>query len=658
MATELQTRSITQLLRSVAVPAGAFVPLQVEGAPAVGVPVEALFGRYLSVDVVYETAAELAADLAHAANSIGLVYGDPDPTNSIYWVKQGASGVGSWIKTNIAAGQTGVTGPANSTYATTADLEAADVANVSAILAESAKAGTFTIRDYADFTAEVAADTSKVNYIRSTATPAKVWVRTTILPTTGAPRVGAKSDGTGAVDKNVAQFLWHHAIHLEDYFTGTLTHGADITSALQAAITAAFTRRSAIGGVGKVIIPAGYYYQLSATVTIPACVIVEGAGKVETYLRRTGNYGDTFVVGTANPAANVQCAGIRKMAIFHDHGGGTVPLLNPASWVNPVTGTPSHIVTYTPVGCIFEDLNLYCLPFQFVCQGGAQSVFRNIDTYGVWDDDNAAMQEGLAGFLMAGDAAVTGSIPTWHKIDFCRFGGMTRPGVTVNYYGNSKTTVKNIGSQNGLVIWMAEALYISNSYTGACNSNGILLSSKSTDIIAGVFITDHFFDPCGVKYQDACLRFENRDAGGIIDSVTLTNPQFKGQQNGWRAISDWGNTATYGSVKELIVKGGHASVFVGNPIELYNVRRARIDMNISAYNCENWYSADQACAIHVAAGVSVLLVDGILGGGTYGETAAGANNRCVDGVRCANSAASRVTVRAIDGGLSGALLVG
>lgn len=96
-------------------------------------------------------------------------------------------------------GPVGPSGPANSTYTTTADLEGADVTNASAILAEAGKAGTLTIRDYADFVAEVAADTGKVNYIRSTVTPAKVWVRTSIL-TDGAERVGSASGNSVQVE--------------------------------------------------------------------------------------------------------------------------------------------------------------------------------------------------------------------------------------------------------------------------------------------------------------------------------------------------------------------------------------------------------------------------------------------------------------------------
>ncbi|HEX7821061.1 MAG TPA: hypothetical protein VF463_10630 [Sphingobium sp.] len=110
MAVDLETRSISQLARLVAVPVGAIVPIQVDGSPAGGVPVEALFSKYLAIAVAYETAAELLLDLDHAANVIALVYADPDPANSIYWLKTGAPGSGGWVRTNVGAGLRGATG--------------------------------------------------------------------------------------------------------------------------------------------------------------------------------------------------------------------------------------------------------------------------------------------------------------------------------------------------------------------------------------------------------------------------------------------------------------------------------------------------------------------------------------------------------------------
>lgn len=71
---------------------------------AIGPLIESAIGNIaLSgvVDVVHETKAALDADLAHAENSVGLVYGDATDANNDLYVKSGASGAGAWSNTNI-----------------------------------------------------------------------------------------------------------------------------------------------------------------------------------------------------------------------------------------------------------------------------------------------------------------------------------------------------------------------------------------------------------------------------------------------------------------------------------------------------------------------------------------------------------------------------
>lgn len=53
------------------------------------------------LSVVYETRAELDADLAHDADTIALVWGDPNDANNDFYTKVGASGSGSWTLTTI-----------------------------------------------------------------------------------------------------------------------------------------------------------------------------------------------------------------------------------------------------------------------------------------------------------------------------------------------------------------------------------------------------------------------------------------------------------------------------------------------------------------------------------------------------------------------------
>lgn len=141
---------------------------------------------------------------------------------------------------NYRPAEVGPSGPANSTYQTTAELENSDTSNVSAILAEVGKAGTFTTRNYIDFTAEVAADTGKVNYIRSVSNPNQVWVRTTILPD-GAAQTGAGSgltvDGELAA-KATLSGVARTATDLGAFTGSTIPDGSAIKPALQLLVTA------------------------------------------------------------------------------------------------------------------------------------------------------------------------------------------------------------------------------------------------------------------------------------------------------------------------------------------------------------------------------------------------------------------------------------
>ncbi|MCB4862402.1 hypothetical protein K7W03_22690, partial [Sphingobium sp. PNB] len=136
--------------------------------------------------------------------------------------------------------EVGPSGPANSTYNTTAEIESADVSNVSAILAEVGKAGTFTTRDYVDFTAQVAADSGKVNYIRSVYDPTKVWVRTSIL-SDAASKTGASSGLT--VDAELAAKatltgVARTATNLGTFAGSTIPDNSTVKAALQAVETA------------------------------------------------------------------------------------------------------------------------------------------------------------------------------------------------------------------------------------------------------------------------------------------------------------------------------------------------------------------------------------------------------------------------------------
>jgi len=94
-----------------------------------------------------------------------------------------------------ARGPVGPAGPASNSYATTDGLAASPNSNLSATLTEAGKAGLFVLRNAADYSAAIAADPTRQNFIPSTADATKVWVRATILPDNDATRI-ATSTGT------------------------------------------------------------------------------------------------------------------------------------------------------------------------------------------------------------------------------------------------------------------------------------------------------------------------------------------------------------------------------------------------------------------------------------------------------------------------------
>lgn len=54
-----------------------------------------------NMNAIYDTRAELEADLDHAVNATGLVTADPDPDNNAIYVKLGDTGEGSWDRTDV-----------------------------------------------------------------------------------------------------------------------------------------------------------------------------------------------------------------------------------------------------------------------------------------------------------------------------------------------------------------------------------------------------------------------------------------------------------------------------------------------------------------------------------------------------------------------------
>lgn len=112
--TDFETRYIEQLPEVTAVSPDALTVVQEEGGPAHKIAIRQLLGRLIATDDVYETEDDINDDLDWPANTISLVYADPDPVRSGWYRKVGASGAGGWVLFQTLS--TSGTGAASASY--------------------------------------------------------------------------------------------------------------------------------------------------------------------------------------------------------------------------------------------------------------------------------------------------------------------------------------------------------------------------------------------------------------------------------------------------------------------------------------------------------------------------------------------------------------
>lgn len=102
---DLVTRDLTQLPPAAAISPDALMAVQepTAGAPVVSLSLRDLVGRLIQTVEATPTDADLQVLLDYPANSIALVYADPDAEKNGWYRKTGASGAGAWSQFEILA---------------------------------------------------------------------------------------------------------------------------------------------------------------------------------------------------------------------------------------------------------------------------------------------------------------------------------------------------------------------------------------------------------------------------------------------------------------------------------------------------------------------------------------------------------------------------
>jgi hypothetical protein len=460
------------------------------------------------------------------------------------------------------------------------------------------------------------------------------------------------------------QLCWFAAIAYVSPLSVSYTtrQGApNITTALSLAITEAASRLAA--GIPCIIkLPSGLMTLTAASIRLSSGIEIEGTGEggyaaTATHIRCTDTTGDLIQFG--NPAADQRVFGakLRNVLIYQDHGSSSQLGwdLDVASGTFTNKRTADRMINMSGgYNCILENVSVYGGYIGVSMLGGAKCIMRNIDINGVYDSAAATRQEGNIGLEVAAkiDTGPSFMLPTFHVFDDVRVNGVTVTGATLTYKGAfTKTGVRNAGFIYGVQISCAEEVYFINCNFSTAQKSTVRFYSKSARLIQGVTFTGGGFAPCGVAEDDAYLKFDNEDAGGECKKIVVNGVQFFGQTQQFRAISDYGSTATYGSVNGLNVKA-QLSDYVGTPIWLINARHVDLNVDVANFNTENFYTGDDASAVYIGTSSIGVKVAGLLGGAATGALS---GSYCINGVRAATAAASRVMVTALDMGLSGAL---
>ena len=341
------------------------------------------------------------------------------------------------------------------------------------------------------------------------------------------------------------------------------------TAAIQACATA-------VGYGGTMLLPTGTYF-VSATITLRGATKLLGDGVEATIVKRTGDYGDTFVCGTSadqsEPARSFEA---RKIRFQHSdpYVSGSLTMPNKATY-------GSHLRIYGAQEAIIEDCWFWRLPYNVVFEGGSWVKVIRCQFLGVFDASTPATQEGLAQ-LYAKRSSIHGNPTTW-VVTGCNFLGATIQR-NITYAATSGSAVVNridtIGSQFGFFIDGLEDADISGNYFGGQSVAELGVVNAAGGGVIDIRISRNFFD--GISLGAGIL-FAPSVSGTLSLAVTIDHNIFTDNlhavfinQNAGDGLASvvnlsmTGNIALSGIGTQLVLAGARGFTATGNSISDYN----------------------------------------------------------------------------------------
>jgi hypothetical protein len=457
------------------------------------------------------------------------------------------------------------------------------------------------------------------------------------------------SQGTGTAEKALITAttcaVSSHANGTATITTSNAHSGAWRAGSASAGIQEAVRVALAAGG-GIVTVPDGTH-TLYATINMPTGgVKIRGGGKWTTFLNRTTDYGDTFVIGTAAVSA-VTDVEISDMWIKHTINYNGTTIVN-----KPTSG--AHIRIWGPYASHFKNLRLNDMPYNLVINGGAYSRFNNMDFQGLWDYSDSNLQVTTASVQL--NRTTPQEHPVGHIFEDCNFFGYDSPSRTWTLNATNVTSTEFVGPKYMVQINSAESVHFKSGLAGGASDYNWYFYSHGTDPLLEVQITGMHLD--GARLGD--IGFDT-DGGKVAMNIKINNNWFNGENRSINAIHIKDLGAGTAPVAGLNITNNQFMAYGGSALRILDGRGISIANNsIRYYNVHNAYATEEgASAIHIGNRADyVEAIGNQLGGGQLYEGYGSAANRCLFGITIEDWVTANVNTKLVGNYLAGAGVIG
>ncbi len=358
----------------------------------------------------------------------------------------------------------------------------------------------------------------------------------------------------------------------------TVIYGTDDTSAIQAALTA----------VNAAYFPSAFYFT-TATLNGGVGCKVTGDGPELSRIIRTDAFGDTVQCGSASGAGAAQVSGLWFWEPQEYLYGTTTAL--PFS----ATAGACHIRLYGAQGASIKNNYVSYLPNGFCFNGGTLSEVSGNKTWGIWDPNNAPLQEGLSAISLVHDATY-GAVKDIRIVGNQAIGGL-KTGATESFTftstcGNvAKSILRPIGPKYGIYAEDGETVEVSGNFFGGLSYNEIYINNKN--VFIGWRVSNNKFDDVSPLSSAILI---SSDAAHYAIATDISGNEFNGEGAGLNALLIDNPTSTQAAFNTTF-SHNNVHAFAGSPI----VNRGGVALNVTGniitdYNTQGVCTTDPAYA--------------------------------------------------------------